>query len=75
MVREDARLTELLALLPPAMLDSTLTLCVILILKSILEIATKRGKHLLTVVWLNLEQLIEGGVALKIRNRMVLFLD
>lgn len=41
MVREDAQLTELLALLSPTMLDSMLTLCVILILKSILEQATE----------------------------------
>lgn len=75
MVRKDMWLTELLALLSPELLDSTLTLFDILILKNILDQARKTEKPLLTIVWLNLEQLIEGRMALKIRNRVVLFLD
>lgn len=74
MVGRDVWLTELLALLSPELLDSTLILFVILIVKINLDQARKREKHLLTIVWLNLEQLIEGRMALKIRNRMVLLL-
>lgn len=74
MVGRDVWLTELLALLSPELLDSTLILFVILIVKIDLDQARKREKHLLTIVWLNLEQLIEGRMALKIRNRMVLLL-
>lgn len=74
MVGRDVWLKELLALLSPELLDSTLILFVILIVKINLDQARKREKHLLTIVWLNLEQLIEGRMALKIRNRMVLLL-
>lgn len=74
MVGRDVWLTELLALLSPELLDSTLILFVILIVKINLDQARKREKHLLTIVWLNLEQLIEVRMALKIRNRMVLLL-
>lgn len=64
---------EMLTLLSPELLDSTLILFDILIIKNILDQGRQRENHL-TIVWLDLEQLIEGRMVLKIRNRMVLFL-
>lgn len=56
------------------LLDSTLILYDVLIVKNILDQGRQREKLLLTIVWLDLEQLIEGRMALRIRNRMVSFL-
>lgn len=64
---------EMLTLLSPELLDSTLILFDISIIKNILDQGRQRENHL-TIVWLDLEQLIEGRMVLKIRNRMVLFL-
>lgn len=51
---------ELLTFLSPQLLDSTLILFDILIIKNILDQGRQTEKYLLSIVWLDLEQLIEG---------------